>query len=227
MGLCCKKDKDALIDAVRAGKAISAALDAVFADAKAAAVADRRAARGVDGVHRNPLQEEEEVPFDELGVLIRLYRVHNEQTQVVHAVVAYRCGNPPVDVLVPHRIASGCGIQFALGPSDYSYVVETTNIAELKPKLAPNFEKYHAKDCVVFMTMFSLAKLLAIGGEACAWHVQSVNYECLSLLEIQAGCANDMGVLSAFVPQSLRSKPSGKGKGKRQKKGRCRTGPSG
>ena len=218
LGLCREKDKDTFIDAVRAGKAISAALDAVFAD-EAAAVADRRAARGVDGVHHNLLQEEEEeeVPFDELGVLIRLYRVHNEQTQVVHAVVAYRCGNPPVDVLVPHRIVSGCGVQFAPGPSDYSYVVETTNIAELKPKLAPNFEKYHAKDCVVFMTMFSLAKLLAIGGEACAWHVQSVNYECLSLLEIQAGCANDMGVLSALVPQSLRSKPSGKGKGKGKK----------
>ena len=45
---------------MRAGKAISAALDAVFADAKAAAVADRRAARGVDDVHRNLLQEEEE-----------------------------------------------------------------------------------------------------------------------------------------------------------------------
>ena len=101
MGLCRDKDKDTFIDAVRAGKAISAALDAVLADAKAAAVADRRAARGVDGVHRNLLQEEEaeeEVPFDELCVLIRLYRVHNEQTHVVHAVVAYRCGNPPVDV---------------------------------------------------------------------------------------------------------------------------------
>ena len=60
MGLCREKDKDTFIDAVRAGKAISAALDAVFADAKAAAVADRRAARGVDGVHRNLLQEEEE-----------------------------------------------------------------------------------------------------------------------------------------------------------------------
>ena len=227
LGLCCKKDKDALIDAVKAGKAMSAALDAVFADAKAAAVADRRAVRGVEGVHRNPLQEEEEeVPFDELGVLIRLYRVHNEQTQVAHAVVAYRCGNPPVDVLVPHRIASGCGVQFAPGASDYSYVVETTNISEFKPKLAPNFEKYHGKDRMVFMTMFSLAKLLAIGGEACAWHVQSVNYECLSLLEIQANGANDMGVLSALVPQSLRSKPSGKGKGK-GKKGAAAPDPAG
>ena len=79
--------------------------------------------------------------------------------------MAYRCGNPPVDVLVPHRIASGCGVQFAPGASDYSYVMETTNISELKPKLAPNFEKCHGKDCVVFMTMFSLAKHLAILGE--------------------------------------------------------------
>ena len=56
--------------------------------------------------------------------------------------------------------------------------------------------------------------------------MQSVNYECLSLLEIQANGAKDMGVLSALVPQSLRSKPSGKGKGK-GKKGAAAPHPAG